>query len=326
MVIQETCVQPGRDKLRGIVNYAHLYGPWHIHLVHGRSGEDKPTIATDWKGYDGIIAGQMMFDLAEILKRTRIPTVLIDPLDDALKPGSPFSKLSYTLDASDSVGEAGADYFLERGYRHFAYVGASLNRNWSILRGQSFMRRVHEAGKIGHLYPISAAGADGPFDEAQLTAWLKELPKPVALLAAMDTRARQVIDLCTEAGILVPQDVAVLGIDNDELLCAGSIPPPLQHTPGYGNLRFYGGADVGPFDAQGNPQARNLPVRRQENRDTRFHPKKRPDYRSSRPTGPRVHPHQRGHRYRRARHRQTPERFAPPCGNAFPQGSWPFAA
>jgi len=50
-VIQKTSIQPGRDKLRGIFNYAHLYRPWHLHLVHGRSGEQKPTDATDWNRY-----------------------------------------------------------------------------------------------------------------------------------------------------------------------------------------------------------------------------------------------------------------------------------
>jgi len=59
MVIQETSVQPGRDKLQGIFNYAHLSGPWNIHLVHGRSGEQRPKTVNDLRGYDGIIVGQM---------------------------------------------------------------------------------------------------------------------------------------------------------------------------------------------------------------------------------------------------------------------------
>ena len=224
MVIQETSVQPGRDKLRGIFNYAHLYGPWHLHLVHGRSGERKPTAASDWKGYDGIIAGQMMLDLTKLLKRTHTPIVLIDPLDEALKPGSPFSKLSCTLDDSDSVGRAGADYFLERGYQNFAYVGEPLNRNWSAQRGASFGSRISEAGFICHRYPITAATENRQTDDKKLGAWLKALPKPVAILAAMDSRAQQVIEVCSETGLRVPQDVAVLGVDNDELLCNGSIP------------------------------------------------------------------------------------------------------
>lgn len=224
MVIQETSVQPGRDKLRGIFNYAHLYGPWHLHLVHGRLGEQEPASATDWKEYDGIIAGQMMFGLADALKQTHKPVVLIDPLDDALKPGSPLARFSCTLDDSEGVGKAGADYFLARNYKHFAYVGELLQRNWSVHRGESFARRITQAGYLCHIFPITTSPRYWKKDEERLAAWLKTLPKPVALLAAMDTRAHQVISLCTATGLRVPQDVAVLGVDNDELLCNGSIP------------------------------------------------------------------------------------------------------
>jgi len=224
LVIQESSVQPGRDKLQGIFNYARLYGPWHLHLVHGRSGEQRPSSSANRKGYDGIIAGQMMLDLADMLKRTHTPIVLIDPLEDALKPGSPFSKFSCTLDDSASVGIAGADYFLERGYKHFAYVGDTLNRNWSVYRGESFRRRVCDAGFTCHIFPASASPTDWETDAKQLGAWLKELPQPVAILAAMDSRAHQVIDVCSESGIRVPHHAAVLGVDNDELLCNGSIP------------------------------------------------------------------------------------------------------
>jgi LacI family transcriptional regulator len=224
MVIQETSVQPGRDKLRGIFNYAHLYGPWHLHLVHGRSGEQKPATAADWGGYDGIIAGQMMLDLASLLKRTRVPIVLIDPLDEALKPGSPFAKCSCTLDDSESVGRAGADYFLARGYREFAFVGDHLSRNWSVGRGEGFRKRTAEAGFDCRLYPSARGSADWGDDGKRLAAWLEGLPKPTALMAAMDSRAHQVVEACAEAGLRVPQDVAVLGVDDDELICNGSIP------------------------------------------------------------------------------------------------------
>lgn len=224
LVIQETSVQPGRDKLRGIFNYTHLYGPWHLYLVHGRLGEQKPFSAADCKEYDGIIAGQMMFDLADTLKRARKPVVLMDPLADALKPASSFARLSCTLDDSESVGKAGADYFLKRGYKCFGYVGELLHRNWSVHRGESFKRRVAEAGFVCHIYPDSVAVCNWRRDEEQLATWLKALPLPIALLAAMDPRAHQVISLCADVGLRVPQDVAVLGIDNDELFCNGSFP------------------------------------------------------------------------------------------------------
>lgn len=107
--------------------------------------------------------------------------------------------------------------------RQFAYVGEPLNRNGSARRGESFKARLEAAGFSCATY-ASQVPHDDDTDEHQLAAWLNALPKPVALLAAMDTRARQVIDLCTESGLRVPQDVAVLRIDDDELLCNGSIP------------------------------------------------------------------------------------------------------
>ena len=224
MVIQETSVQPGRDKLQGIFNYARLYGPWHLHLVHGRLGEQTPACANDFKNYDGLIVGQMMLSLAAALKRIQKPIVLMDPLDEALTSGSPFARLSCTLDDSDGVGKAGAAYFLERGYRHFAYVGEPLDRNWSRRRGESYLRHVQAAGLSCDLFSIRRTPDSLKTEEPLLAAWLMALPKPTALLAAMDSRARQAIDLCAALGLRVPQDVAVLGVDNDELLCNGSIP------------------------------------------------------------------------------------------------------
>jgi len=224
MVIQETSVQPGRDKLRGIFDYAHLYGPWHLHLVHGRSGEQTPATVSDLTDYDGLIVGQMMLNLSETLKRIRKPIVLMDPLDSALKPDSPFAKCSCTFDDSESVGIAAAEYFLSRGYQNFAYVGELLNRNWSVQRGESFRRRLEKAGFTCGFYPLTASPCEGADDAAQLAAWLKTLPTPIALLAAMDSRAHQMIGLCEDSGLNVPRDVAVLGVDDDELLCNGSIP------------------------------------------------------------------------------------------------------
>jgi LacI family transcriptional regulator len=224
MVIQETSTQPGRDKLRGIFRYVHLYGPWHVNLVQGRMGELRPETTADWNKYDGIIAGQMMLAMATSLATIKTPVVLMDPLDEALDSDSPFSKFSCTLDDSRQVGAAGADYLLERGHKTFAYVGEQLNRNWSVLRGQSFCQRIKKAGCECHTYsPITDINKPDA-DENCLIAWLKALPKPIAVMAAMDTRGHQIIDLCTDSGIRVPEDIAVLGIDNDELICNGSSP------------------------------------------------------------------------------------------------------
>lgn len=224
LVIQETCVLPGRDKLRGIFNYIRLYGPWHLHLIQSRAGEQEIRSLADWNEYDGIIADQMAFELADILKQTRKPIVLMAHPPPALQARPPFAKLSCVFEDSARIGCAGAEYFLTRGYKHFAYVGEPHDRSWSAARGTAFQRRVADAGYTCAVYPSPTDAKDWRTGRKPLLRWLKALPKPVALLAAMDARAHQVIDACAEADLRVPHDAAVLGIDNDELLCSGSIP------------------------------------------------------------------------------------------------------
>jgi len=224
LVIQETCLQPGRDKLQGIFNYIHLYGPWHLHLVQSRADEQKIRSLRDWNEYDGIIADHIVFEMANVLRRTHSPVVLTIYPDKALKPPSPFARLPCVMEDSASTGKAGAAYFIDRGYKHFAYVGEVLNRGWSISRGDAFRKWAEKAERSCDMYPLPAASTDWKTERKYLLLWLKSLPKPIGLLAAKDSRAHQVIDACAEAGLRVPNDVAVLGIDNDELICNGSIP------------------------------------------------------------------------------------------------------
>lgn len=144
--------------------------------------------------------------------------------DPILKPPSPFAKLSCVLEDSASIGKAGADYFLAKGYKHFAYIGEALGRSWSVARGTAFRAHVEAAGFPCAVYPSPPNTRDWKAEREHLLVWLKALPKPAGLLAALDNRAHQVVDACAEAGLQIPHEVAVLGIDNDELICNGSIP------------------------------------------------------------------------------------------------------
>jgi len=224
LVIQETCVLPGKDKLQGIFNYIHLYGPWHLHLVQSRAGEQKIRTLPDWNEYDGIIADQMAFEMADVLRQTRRPVVLMVHTDPHLRPPSPFARFSCVLEDSTGIGEAGADYLIGLGHKHFAYIGEALNRSWSVARGAAFRARVEAAGFPCSIYAPPQEALDWKDERKHLLAWLCALPKPIGLLAALDNRAHQVVDVCAEAGVQIPHEVAVLGIDNDELICNGSIP------------------------------------------------------------------------------------------------------
>jgi len=118
------------------------------------------------------------------------------------------------------------EHLLERKLPHYGYVREIHNVLWSQRREQAFCDRLAQAGFSCHVYkePPPSAKKWG-HEQERLSKWLRKLPKPIGLLAAMDIRGRQVTEACLESGLHVPEDVAIVGVDNDELLCELSVPP-----------------------------------------------------------------------------------------------------
>jgi LacI family transcriptional regulator len=112
------------------------------------------------------------------------------------------------------------DYFLDRGFRRLAYCGLD-DMYWSVRRGEAFRRKAARAGCEICVYEQPRAGRLHT-DEQEwpaLADWLRSLPKPTALLACNDDRNKQVLAACKMAGLDVPDDIAILGVDNDDLVC-----------------------------------------------------------------------------------------------------------
>ena len=127
---------------------------------------------------------------------------------------------------SEGVGRAAAEAFLGKGFGHFAYVPDVYDWDWSALRGQGFAMRLAAEGLPCAHYrcPNDRARKDWALDQKHLARWLHELPKPVAILAAHDARARQILETCHGNGLNVPGEVALLGVDNDEMICENTTP------------------------------------------------------------------------------------------------------
>jgi LacI family transcriptional regulator len=127
---------------------------------------------------------------------------------------------------SQAIGRMAAEHLLHCGFRHFAFCGVE-ERPWSQLRGEFFAARIREAGLQTLFYEVPRARlADSWRGERQsMAAWLAALPKPLGLMAANDDRGQQVIEACRIAGLQVPDEVAVIGSDNDEVVCGLSDPP-----------------------------------------------------------------------------------------------------
>jgi LacI family transcriptional regulator len=126
----------------------------------------------------------------------------------------------------DAVGQMAAKYFLERGFHQFAFCGFE-DAIWSQKRGESFGRVVTEVGFEAHDYRTakSSRRRSTKGKTALIAEWLAALPKPVAVMACNDDRGQDVLAACRIARLEVPGEVAILGVDNDNLVCDLSYPP-----------------------------------------------------------------------------------------------------
>ena len=238
MILLEMSNKINRDRMQGILRYERLYGPWRLHIVEGKRFE-QPFRDPESLGVNGILAGTTLTELLEPVMRARVPTVLFDPLGPYADKGNPLFRHSTVICDSVSVGRVGAEYFMEQGFSSFAFIGDIWESNWSLNRQEGFVRRLREAGFACEVYrtPTDEARSDWGVEQKGMAAWLAGLTKPVGVMASNDVRGRQVLDTCQMAEISVPDQVAVLGVDNDELICSTTNPPLssiLRDTEGSG--------------------------------------------------------------------------------------------
>jgi LacI family transcriptional regulator len=215
----------GRGLLAGIASYLRQHGSWIVDCHERNLSEAPPCWLSRWDG-DGVIARVTTRPLARAIRALGLPTVDLY----GWLPGVDWP----CLRADNSrVAALAADHFQERGFRHLAYCGFA-GVNYSDERLRLFLRRVRAAGHVCHVGPsprvrpsvgTAASEQQGVLYEAELADWLRRLPKPVGVLACNDVRGQQVLNACREAGLAVPDEVAVLGVDNSELVCNLSDPP-----------------------------------------------------------------------------------------------------
>ena len=225
-LLLESSHEISRGMLRGILEYVHLYGPWALHLNSGGANDQKLPDRAAWRG-SGIIARIPNPHVAADIVAARLPTVLIDPVDAYLNPRHPLARCCRVSCDSAAVARCAADYYLANGFTRFAFVGEPSGLNWSLWRQKAFVNRIAEAGFACDVYPPPSEEerATWELDRKRMCRWLAKLPKPLAVFAANDARGRQVLNACLAADLPVPYEVAVLGVNNDVMICETSLPP-----------------------------------------------------------------------------------------------------
>ena len=225
-ILLESSHEVSRGMLRGILDYVRLYGPWALHLDSGGANDQKMPDLNAWRG-SGIIARIPNPQVAADVVAAKLPTVLIDPIDEYLDPLHTLSRCCRVSCDSAAVAQRAADHYLANDFTNFAFVGEPSGMNWSRWRQEAFVSRLAEAGHGCAIYPSPThfERTEWEVERTRMSRWLAKLPKPLAVFAANDARGRQVLNACLAADLPVPYEVAVLAVNNDVMICETSLPP-----------------------------------------------------------------------------------------------------
>lgn len=219
-LIIETSSIYGRDLLAGIVRYMRMHDRWSVFLEQRDLFKQPPRWLNKWQG-DGIISRATTPRLLDAISDTGVPFVeLTDRKGDV--------EFSQIRSDDAAIGKMGAEHLLERGFKRFGYCGYK-GEAWSKRREESFVKTIDQKSSGScSLYNSTwqGRGARNWEDEQRcIIEWLQTLTPPFAVMACNDIRGRQIIDACSELDLAVPEQVVVVGVDDDELLCRMCSPP-----------------------------------------------------------------------------------------------------
>ena len=205
--------QSGREHLAGFYSFADKKSNWEIRLVPSTEPSYLPMVERFLAdGVDGaIIKGECVLPLAKAIRKAGIPVVAID------RPHSQKEDVAdvYVCNDNALIGRSAAQFFDTLGrFASYGFVPDPNNCEWSRTRGKAFLGAC--AAKHRSAKTSSAKG--------DLTEWLAALPKPAAVFTAFDPCAANVLEACRKAKLKVPKDVAVLGVDDDALICEHTRP------------------------------------------------------------------------------------------------------
>lgn len=211
-----------RKVVSGVMAFAHQRGNWNVCLPESSSGSSLDCMLTG--RWDGVIVGFDDPHGPELLGLS-VPLVGVGGGYGWFRPDM---KIPYVGTDNTAVARLAADHLLERGFVHFAYCGYSPTpvNGCSRKRADAFRDAILRAGRSCAVHNVPNTASDSWESlRGDLARWLLSLPRPLGLMACNDSRALQILEACRMAGLRVPEDVAVVGVDNEEAICSFTDPP-----------------------------------------------------------------------------------------------------
>jgi len=214
----ETTRTFSREMLAGVRRYVAEHGPWSTFLELRAPDSSPPAWLRHWDG-DGILTRTFTQKMSDLITATGLPAV--EMRSKTLAGKRPFVGIN-----NAHIGRAVAEHFFERGYRRFA-VYSLHTESFFIERVRNFVSTVEAYGCPCSELPETASDSVSDWEQSQarLIAWLAELPKPAGIFAANDQLGVRLLEACQRAGVAVPEEVAVVGAENEETLCMFATPP-----------------------------------------------------------------------------------------------------
>ncbi len=227
-LLVETSRTYGRDILRGVNRWMQEHGPWSVFLELRGLDSSVPRWLRSWHG-DGILARTASAAMDKAIEATGLPAVELRA--SKLPHQRPFVGVDNL-----ELGQAVASHFVDNGFSNFAVFDVATETYFEERR-DGFRRFVESRGGTCHTYH-AGPGGEHPIDwerhQAAVADWVVSLPKPIGILACTDQLGFWLLDACRRAGIAVPEEVAVVGVENDETLCQ-------MATPRLSSVAFDGG-------------------------------------------------------------------------------------
>jgi LacI family transcriptional regulator len=220
ILLIESSRASGRTLLRGVADYSRHHGPWSFYWAPNGLEQARPLLKAG--DADGIL-----FRDTKATKQILgygLPAIVVGHRQ------TEFPGLANVVTDSPAIGRMGAKHLAACGYRRFAYCGYAKtpmqHAVWSDIRRQFFSERIVAAGFDEPLhYELSLDARDWPRQRRSLARWVNSLPKPVGLMACNDDCGRLIMETCKLLDLAVPDEVGVLGADDDEVVCGLTDPP-----------------------------------------------------------------------------------------------------
>ena len=222
VLLWSSAIASGRDFLAGFASEARQRKNWQLCLRMAKDVSETALLKTASRGgFDGIVTNEDTYlDFPDLAKSPTTSVVVFGTYD----PEAP-ANVVFVQNDNAAIGRFAAQHLLSLGnFRSFGFVPTEVPHPWSDIRAKAFCDELEKKHKQAQVFDFGGKSAP-------LKAWLAKLPKPAAILAACDNAAISVLENCKRAKLAVPEQVSVLGVDNDELLCEFDTPTLSSISP-----------------------------------------------------------------------------------------------